>query len=60
VLSAGAGDAAQAYNVADLLDAGLTWQGRAHCGLHDARNTAALMVHLVQAAGLTLQVCSCV
>ncbi|RWW05319.1 hypothetical protein GW17_00031414 [Ensete ventricosum] len=27
--------------------AGLTWEGRAHCGLDDARNTARLLVHLM-------------
>ncbi|URD82540.1 hypothetical protein MUK42_05205 [Musa troglodytarum] len=26
---------------------GLTWEGRAHCGLDDARNTARLLVHLM-------------
>ncbi|RWW18337.1 hypothetical protein GW17_00017682 [Ensete ventricosum] len=27
--------------------AGLTWEGRAHCGLDDARNTARLLVRLM-------------
>ncbi|KAL0922308.1 hypothetical protein M5K25_006282 [Dendrobium thyrsiflorum] len=27
--------------------AGLTWEGRAHCGLDDARNTAQLLIHLM-------------
>ncbi|XXG51472.1 hypothetical protein AAC387_Pa03g0026 [Persea americana] len=26
--------------------AGLTWEGRAHCGLDDAKNTARLLTHL--------------
>ncbi|KAH0464890.1 hypothetical protein IEQ34_004993 [Dendrobium chrysotoxum] len=28
--------------------AGLTWEGRAHCGLDDARNTAQLLIHLMR------------
>ncbi|KNA25105.1 hypothetical protein SOVF_009140 [Spinacia oleracea] len=28
--------------------AGLTWEGRAHCGLDDAKNTANLLSHLMQ------------
>ena len=28
--------------------AGLVWEGRAHCGLDDARNTARLLAHLMR------------
>lgn len=37
--------------------AGLTWQGRAHCGLDDAKNTARLVSHLMH-RGLKLSITS--
>uniref|UniRef100_A0A803L3W5 GRF-type domain-containing protein n=2 Tax=Chenopodium quinoa TaxID=63459 RepID=A0A803L3W5_CHEQI len=35
--------------------AGLTWEGRAHCGLDDAKNTARLLAHLMH-LGLKLSI----
>ena len=37
--------------------AGLAWQGRAHCGLDDAKNTARLVAHLMH-CGLKLSITS--
>ncbi|XP_074310629.1 uncharacterized protein LOC141646641 [Silene latifolia] len=35
-------------NLRDAVErAGLTWEGRAHCGLDDAKNTARLLAHLM-------------
>ncbi|KAI0519030.1 hypothetical protein KFK09_006469 [Dendrobium nobile] len=37
------------YNLKETVKmAGLTWEGRAHCGLDDARNTAQLLINLMR------------
>jgi hypothetical protein len=35
--------------------AGLTWQGRPHSGIDDARNTADLMIHLIRDKNIVIK-----
>ncbi|KAL9248325.1 hypothetical protein vseg_021661 [Gypsophila vaccaria] len=44
------------YNLKEAVErAGLTWEGRAHCGLDDAKNTARLLTHIIS-SGIKLSI----